>query len=494
MMMRFTLTLMLIPTIAFAQTITRKGDKYGLTDIDGTVVLEPVYDLIKGSPFMKEVFIAKKDNKYAYMVRENSFTRHIRMDNWIQSEDYIDSVRWKKSAFEFDEIYVLDKIKNYSQPENEKYVYMGRNCTEYRKEYYVLGYSKNQRHGFITIDNLMRRIWDTVEPNSNVQNDSIKFSLENTTVHEAKYDGIAGNETKTGYAVVEQKIITLEKDKLGIVDFAYDLEVTPQYDTIPVFDGSRVYYDKDHQYAFGRKYYKVEKNGLWGLFYYEKNKVTQVIDCQCNELKSVSGDAGEKYFCTDTRNQVVLFDVGRDAQLNDKRFMFPVEWNGAPIKSDISSGFSIKVVKFGAQEKSFALIERDSLKHDYWRDHNELYLVDIANKKVIAYNQPGAHYHVFEARKNSVMVKVTAAGDKTNYEFYNIETGELKHSFQLKNNVSEREELYSDPYSSNDERDDNYIYGEIKYREKGGSEKTLGYYNFNTQTFSKAKPPKYKER
>lgn len=510
--------LLLHAGVVSAQHIVHSGSKFGLTDESGAVVLATEYDLIKGAKFKDlandgtmmrgpfydnlgypiDFFIVKKNNKYAYVVREY---RYFILgwgsgDNVKRSGVSPDVVNWKISAFEFDDLWCIDYYKDETLDENEPYDYQGRHCTWRERTYCVLGYRKNGKEGIITVEEMRRKIYR--ETKNNYTSDSILVSLENTTVHEALVDNLVENlvrpyRSSDLYRSVQPTLLTELKGKIGMMDVLYGTSIEPQFDTLPVFFGEYRLWRKlnGHHYDSTMLCFFARENMRWGLMHLQQGKMTTDIPFRYQALDQVDYNADNKFYCKGINDTLTLFDRGSDALGNEKKEDYKVLFDGKPFVFDATNKYRVDLFKYGPPGSSWVLITRDTAHSGISyrvRLFDQVYLADIAGKKMRSWNEKGTVYHLVKSEQNTLVESITEKDGRKICNLYDPASGELKSSFEIDADSYVSDESVDTPLSSYQEAHSGDIVTAFYENTAKGKKKIIGYYDFIAGRFSKSRP------
>jgi hypothetical protein len=414
----------------YAQTILNQDGKYGLADKDGKVVLKPIYDMVSGNEYLTTFFIVKQGGKYAYAykVELDSLTN-------LNKEDCY----WNISGFEFDSLHIS---------------MIGTSSYKLELAYTEIKYKKNGLWGMIYLQSI-------------VDSDVGAFVAVNVAglgklrMREAKYDEIL-DENKYCFWT------TRLKNKYGLLNAVKNVECTPQFDASPVLG------KEEHLYNVKLK----DKCGL--IKFNDSTKAVEyIVPCRYEKIKDITNDT--------------YVPIGRNDTMTIYSTIYKTPFtpliNGKPIVNNNDSQ-QVRLHMYLRRDNPYYYITvtKTNDKPSYSGDYNAIYLVDISQGKIIAsYDEVGKYYRVLPSSKNGLISKVSSRPDesKSLYEFYNIETGELKFSLKLDADGYSAER-YKDPYYS-DEQQKDFLW-EVFEPLSGNTHKVLGYYDFTNEKFTHLKP------
>lgn len=425
-----------------AQTILKQDGKYGLTDEGGEVILKPIYDSVIGSEDMPTFFIIRNNGKYAY-------TYKIEFDSlkWLDQKDR----HWMVSEFKFDSLLLYSIGSSYY-------------ATGYA--YSIIKYKKSGLWGLIYIQTSVSN-GGGIFPSASFH----AHAFGRQGISDARYEAIFGSE-------VDDFFTTYLNGKYGLWNVVTGEEYISEFDTIPVFKGGR-----GTGGWFGLRERYVRKNGAWGVIRMDGKTKTlgYVVPCQCNKVSKIWS---EVYGCTGYGDTITFFD-------NTSHTEYTPTINGKPFVFSNDS-VEVRIEPYNLYNQpmppvAILVINRNSPPLESAGDYNEVYAINIPQKKITTFSESGKCYSFYIAVENGLIAKTELhpTGSKQLYEFYNMETGEFRFSFSLDTAFSYRLEDY-DP--KNCSKADEYRFVDFYYYDRNGRKKIIGYYDYREEKFTRRKP------
>ncbi|MCK6639554.1 MAG: hypothetical protein L6Q81_05665 [Bacteroidia bacterium] len=451
--MRLLLTVLIflsciIPATVSAQTILKQDGKYGVSDENGVIVLKPVYDSIIADEYTPTFFIIRNGGKYTYFYKHGFDST-----TWIQKEDR----HWILGEFEFDsmELQVI-----------------GASYYDLSFGYSVYKYSKASKWGLFYLQTYTVS-GDGIFPSAGFY----AYEYGKLELRDARYDAILRSEPDDFFT-------TYLNGRYGLWNVVTGEEYASEFDTIPVFRGGN---GANGWYGLRERY--VRKNGKWGVVRMIKKtkSLEYVVPCKCNKVSKIWDDL---YGCTGYGDTITFFD-------NVSHTEYTPTLNGKPfVYTNDSINLHIDASLVDLQSPQSAVISvtyKNNSPPKSKIGYNELYYVNIRQKKITAYNEPGKYYSICTAQQNGLLIKtdLRPSGSQRLYEFYNMETGEFRFSFSIDSSYRYRIDNYT---PKNCAKEDEYRFVELtKFPYRGDKRivKGIGYYDFREEKFTRRKP-KYK--
>lgn len=274
---------------AIGQTIISNNGKYGIVDNDRKNIVIPIeYDtIIEGSKSESygyidyaHSFILRKNNKYYFALKKwwKINTSRERADGWrtYPPLEGKDSTKWELFNQEFDTLYRFEKLivvyhsdKNATIQDYE--IYLDDTCFQISNAIYPVIYRKNKKYGLLTFDRTTRIFGRYVTGNLSYKR--MEYSIDNLQMYPAKYDSIMY--LPIGNGADDNFLVTLNSGKYGLIGLENNIEIEPQFDTVPV----KLNLDPNiNSSIYKHSYYCVKKNGLWGVVYFN-TKSNDFITC-----------------------------------------------------------------------------------------------------------------------------------------------------------------------------------------------------------------------
>lgn len=431
-----------------AQSVLQSNNKYGLSDKYGSEVLKPEFDLVENAYFVLNtgntiekisasipLFYVKQGGRYAYCYKVSFDSLR-----WFK-EEY-----WIKSDFEFDSLCLL---------------VIGTSRYDINYGYSIIKYKQGSKWGLLYVQTAATS-GGGIFPSSDFQVQGLGKLYQKP----AKYDDIYDEQD-------DYLFPTVLNDRYGLWDPIRNEEYDPEFDTIPVM----LLGHPDHI-----RY--VRKNKKWGVVRLtgSDNSKINITPCKCNEIREVWNGI---YACTGYGDSITFFDTLRHEEY------VPI-LNGNPLVFD-SNLVTMRINPYGwglqpSHPVSVEIIHKDTPASDYFHTYyNEIYFIDIKQHSVIAYNDTSTRYMLLQSFKNGLILKTTLKKKdaRTVYQFYSIENGEFRFSFQLDSNYHWNAQSY---FPKGCRKEDEWIYLEFYYYDKNDKRVTLGYYDHLHQKFSRRKP------
>lgn len=273
------LCILTIGKYAIGQTIISNNGKYGIVDNDRKNIVIPIeYDTIiegsksesYGTTEHSHSFLLRKDDKSYFALKKywtTSITKES-VDGWksyppLESDD---SIKWELLNQEFDTLYRLElNVFHYRKDATIRdfETYLGDTCFQVSKGIRHIVFRKDGKYGLLTFDRTSRIFGSYVV--RGLRYKRIEYSIDNIQIHPAKYDSIM--HLPLGIGVDSKLLVTLSKKKYGIINLGENIEIEPQFDTIPY----KLYTSNGMNYCYAKK------NGLWGMVYLKENNSVPLI-------------------------------------------------------------------------------------------------------------------------------------------------------------------------------------------------------------------------
>lgn len=211
--------------------IFEQDNKYGMIDYDNKSILKPIYDEIISYP-KYNLYIAKKENKFSYAIKQWGNQKNVEEDVWIHSNEL------------FDSLFYYTKFNSLVYRQNNKYGFIYFEL--YKTNHYKYEYS---------MCNISKEIneFDTIFPMTDyfliVKKDNLYGAFN-------KYNKIIEPQFKTLPKLSNNNrlMIVQNEDKFGAFNYYnFPKKITFPFDEAPI--------------DFKNDFYFAKKEGLWGLIY-----------------------------------------------------------------------------------------------------------------------------------------------------------------------------------------------------------------------------------
>ena len=207
-----------VSNVPYEKTVLKfkKDNKYGLIDLNGKIIVKPIYDDISNMPYKEGELIVKQNDKYGVINIKGTVLVEIKYDS-ITGDNY------------------------YSKE------------TEYKEDGYIVGIKTEEgfRYGYINAEgkmflkteyNKVYRMTDIEETDSYLvaeKSGQAGLYKNDKNILEHQYQGIEYDDIN--------KLLVVEKNaKYGVMDITGKVILTVDYDTIDI-EGIYIYGDKDNQ-------------------------------------------------------------------------------------------------------------------------------------------------------------------------------------------------------------------------------------------------------
>lgn len=430
--------LLVLVTIALpklsAQTIVKQNGKWGLMNKNGEAIARPEYDSITGNTYAPNFFIVRSNGKYTYL-----FFRDRENGTWLPENKQ----QWIWGSFEFDTLYLR--------------LIEGPDYSVSKESYACLIYRQQGKLGFLILET------QTVSGEGIFTEIGFHISgMGLITKRELLFDQVPAVNP-------DHFFITRNGNVYGLYDPVANEEYSPQFDTLPVFKGTRKYY--------------VRKNQKWGAVYLDKKMKTfhYNMPCHCNEVSEVWPGL---FACSGAGDTISFRD-------STSRTNYTPLLNGLPLLFN-SDSFSIHADQYGfgpsqEQTRPVTILVYSLFAGDKNTAPVQVYFINTKNKTATAFNNKNAKYSVLQSSENGLveMAEKTGVNSQTKYSYYNIETGEFRFSYTIESTVSRSFTDYS-PANCKESEERRFI--RFYTYSSSAKNKTIGYYDFRKEIYSRKKP------
>ncbi|MNK21390.1 hypothetical protein D3C87_396440 [compost metagenome] len=214
---------------ASAQTITHKGNRMGLNDSEGNLLLQPIYDTVFKPIKDLRFFVAGYNGKYAYATKSD-----LKDATWLKSEP------------------VYDKIYSLNLRKTGNYVEVS--------EYLIL--VQGEKKGSVVIELFQ-------DASASLLDSWYIRSVGRINVLPAEFDDIRLNK------LASEAFVTLIKDKKYGLSVSFDHTILPEYD-------KELYFCGNHRFL-------AQKNEMMGMLLEESTGIKEDIPFQYASLKYIGG-------------------------------------------------------------------------------------------------------------------------------------------------------------------------------------------------------------
>lgn len=429
------------------QSIIEDKGKYGIADENGKVILQPRYEVVKYYPYrLKNFFLVRQNYKYAYVYKvTHSYKPEILEGNSVyQKSEELASPYWVVSDFEYD---AIDPLFNFKR----KYV-----------SELFMKYKKDGMYGLIHIES-------RGESKSMAFTELYHHNLGKNTVFPPIYNQIFFSDNSIFPVQKNDKFGFIFNEKSDCTDSFYVNNTEIKYDEIP----RHLSYNTDERtYTI-----RIKENQKYGLlkFDYDGCKPKYQIPCECKtEVKQVYNSFQASPFifvCKETEAHTMVIYNEEDKQ----RFELPAmeKDEGVFRLLNTKNGNKYVLIEYRNDEKVNK--EIDQLKR-----YKNIYIVDVKNEKMkISFlGDKKMSYENYTIEGMPLIMRKTKTDNGFSYDFFDIETGQI---------------LFSIPpakkgYHYNFEPNFNYKSLLVLYYKTGkGLKKKVGYYDYETKTYTKGK-------